>query len=251
MIKNPRILPPFLLTDTLHLVIFRQYSVRLTMPPSCRLVVNVFIMKTEGASSMELEENANLLVLSASKTFATRMGSFLEKEGFSQWLCLSTVREAKRLLTEMDADLLILDAPLPSENVVQFAMDLARNKNFDYGIILVSSAALYEEQNLYQTERMGIVTFKKPVDPRMLMQTAKLLLSMRLKIRKLESKADKLRQKLEDEHLVSHAKILLVEHLKMCESDAHRYIEKKAMDACIKKTQVAKEIIALYDKVAR
>lgn len=196
---------------------------------------------------MEFHAHANLLLLSASTTFAERMAYFLEKDGFQQWTCLPSIQEGKRWLTEMDVDLLILDAPISGENPVQFAIDLARGKTFDYNIILLASAALYEEQNLYQTERMGIVTFKKPVEPRILMQTIKLLLSMRLKIRKLQSKADKLQQRLEDDHLVSRAKILLVQHLSMCEADAHHYIERKAMDACVKKTQVAKEIIARYE----
>ena len=33
---------------------------------------------------------------------------------------------------------------------------------------------------------------------------------------------------------------------KMAESDAHRYIEKQAMDRCISKKEVAEEIIKTY-----
>jgi response regulator NasT len=74
-----------------------------------------------------------------------------------------------------------------------------------------------------------------------------LLLSFRVKIKKLESKADKLQQKLEDDRLVSRAKILLVERLKMSEQDAHHYIEKMAMDRCVKKTTIANDIIRMYE----
>ena len=45
---------------------------------------------------------------------------------------------------------------------------------------------------------------------------------------------------------VSKAKWLLISELHMSESDAHRYIEKQAMDRCISKRIVAEEIIKTY-----
>ena len=36
------------------------------------------------------------------------------------------------------------------------------------------------------------------------------------------------------------------DHLKMTEPDAHRYIEKQAMDRCISKREVAEEIMKTY-----
>ena len=46
--------------------------------------------------------------------------------------------------------------------------------------------------------------------------------------------------------LVNKAKWLLISELKMSEPDAHRYIEKQAMDRCIAKRAIAEEIIKLY-----
>ena len=46
--------------------------------------------------------------------------------------------------------------------------------------------------------------------------------------------------------LVNRAKWLLIDQLKMTEADAHRYIEKQAMDSCTSKKVVAEEIIGLY-----
>ncbi len=194
-----------------------------------------------------LFEHAKLLFVSASAAFETRIRELLQKEGAVDLLCVPSLREAKHVLIEQDIDLLILDAPLPGENTLSFVMEVARSKFSEYSIILLSSAALYEKQNLYETERMGIVTFKKPIDPQILLQTMRLLLSMHLKIKTLESKADQLRQKLEDDHLVSRAKILLVAKENMSEEAAHHYIEKKAMDTCVKKTVVAAEVIRVYE----
>ena len=45
---------------------------------------------------------------------------------------------------------------------------------------------------------------------------------------------------------VNRAKWLLISELKLSEPDAHRYIEKQAMDRCVPKRQIAEEIIKTY-----
>ena len=160
-----------------------------------------------------LDERANILVISASANVVNRLSEFFKKDGIAPPISADSAGNAKRILIETDFDLVIIDTPLPDEDGAQFAMDLARSQSFEFSIIMLTKADLYE-QNLYQTERMGIVTFKKPSDPRLLLQTIRLLLSFRVKIKKLESKADRLQQKLEDIRLVDKAKFLLVEKLK-------------------------------------
>ena len=46
--------------------------------------------------------------------------------------------------------------------------------------------------------------------------------------------------------IVNRAKWLLITELKMTETDAHRYIEKQAMDRCVSKKEIAEEIIKTY-----
>ncbi len=47
--------------------------------------------------------------------------------------------------------------------------------------------------------------------------------------------------------LVNRAKWLLIDRLKMSEEEAHRYIEKSAMDDCVSKSVIAQGIIKTYD----
>lgn len=51
---------------------------------------------------------------------------------------------------------------------------------------------------------------------------------------------------MEEIRLVHRAKWLLINELKMEEPQAHRYIEKQAMDLCTSKRQVAEDIIRAY-----
>ena len=70
--------------------------------------------------------------------------------------------------------------------------------------------------------------------------------SARERLRKSEKKALSIEEKMEEIRIVNRAKWLLIRELKLDEPEAHRYIEKQAMDRCISKRIVAEEIIKTY-----
>ena len=194
----------------------------------------------------ELYTNANVLLISKQGAAIDAIAQALKKEGISPPAVAATIHEAKCVLIDMDIALLLIDMPICGEDGAQFAIDLVRSRALSFGVIMLLKAEDYDK-HLYQAERLGIVTLRKPVDLHLLLQTVRLLLSFQARIRKLESQADKLQQKLEDDRLVNRAKLLLIEQLKMREQDAHHYIEKKAMDKCVRRTKIAKEIIRMYE----
>lgn len=57
----------------------------------------------------------------------------------------------------------------------------------------------------------------------------------------------KLHSKLEELQLISRAKAVLIEYLKLTEPQAHRYIEKQAMDLGLTRRQVALNILKTYE----
>ena len=62
----------------------------------------------------------------------------------------------------------------------------------------------------------------------------------------MEQKTASIEEKMEEIRLVNRAKWLLIEQLRMTESEAHRYIEKQAMDRCVTKRSIAENIISMY-----
>ena len=70
--------------------------------------------------------------------------------------------------------------------------------------------------------------------------------SARERLRKLEKKTLSVEEKMEEIRVVNRAKWLLISGLKMEEPQAHRYIEKQAMDRCVSKKEIAEEIIKTY-----
>lgn len=70
--------------------------------------------------------------------------------------------------------------------------------------------------------------------------------SARERLRQFEKKSLSIDEKMAEIRLVNKAKWILISELKMSEPEAHRYIEKQAMDRHITKQIIAEEIIKTY-----
>ena len=92
----------------------------------------------------------------------------------------------------------------------------------------------------------GVFLLQKPVSKPIFQAASGWLISTRERIRKTEKKTLSIEEKMNEIRTVNRAKWLLISQLKMSEPDAHRYIEKQAMDLCVSKRQVAEEIIKTY-----
>ena len=57
-----------------------------------------------------------------------------------------------------------------------------------------------------------------------------------------------IRKLVEEIRLVNRAKLILIKMRGMTEAEAHRFIVRSAMDRCVKKRQVAREIIDYHEK---
>ena len=73
-----------------------------------------------------------------------------------------------------------------------------------------------------------------------------LLLTPQTLYEEISYQTTKLKNKMEEIRVVNRAKMLLMQTLKMTEQEAHRYVEKEAMDRGLKKTAVAEEVIRTY-----
>ena len=74
----------------------------------------------------------------------------------------------------------------------------------------------------------------------------KIAIAVQYKVQVLSSQTTKLKVKMEEIKQVNRAKMLLMQNMKMTEQEAHRYIEKEAMDRGMKRTAISEEIIKTY-----
>ena len=61
----------------------------------------------------------------------------------------------------------------------------------------------------------------------------------------MEQKTATLEEKMEEIRLVNRAKWILIDQLKMTENEAHKFIERQAMDRCVTRRTIA-ENLATY-----
>ena len=184
-----------------------------------------------------------LIVTSTEKSipFISQMLSQAEIDKINS---VASAGEARRLLIEHDYDLCVINAPLVDE----FGENLARNiasKGIGEVILLVKSE-LYDEV-CDKVEDMGVVVVAKPLSKALFWNAIKMTQAAHRRMKRIQSENNKLLKKIEDIRIVDRAKCLLISYLSMTEMEAHRHIEKQAMDTRSTKRAIAEEIIKTYE----
>lgn len=190
-------------------------------------------------------EPMNALVVSSSPKTCESIKSLLQKNQFSQIFVGSSAGEARRILSDIPIDILLINTPLSDEFGTQFALDVANNSGT--GVLLFVKSENYEAVS-YKVESAGVLTMSRPVSPQLFSQSLRLIIATRAKLKNLYEKNSDLQEKMKEVRILNRAKWLLVDKKKMSEPDAHRYIEKNAMDRCVRKKVIALEIIEALDK---
>ncbi len=152
--------------------------------------------------------------------------------------------EARQLLLECSMDILLVDTPLPDEFGDGLALDQAESS---MGVLLLVKPDVYD-QTAYRVEDSGVLTLTKPNSRQNFYSSVRLLSALSARLQKMETKNRSLQRKMEDIRAVNRAKWLLIDKLNMNESEAHYFIEKRAMDARIPRREVAESIIRTYDR---
>lgn len=189
------------------------------------------------------QKNSVLIVSSGPKAGAL-LTELLPPASFSPICTVATAGEARRMLVDRRFDIIVINTPLQDDFGTLLAVELSEKQGC--GVLLLVKAELQEAASL-KVEDYGILTLPKPISRQMVFQSMKLLAATRQKIRALEERTSSLQSKMEEIRLVNRAKLLLIEHLKMSEPEAHRYIEKRAMDACVRRRTIAENIIKTYE----
>ncbi len=152
--------------------------------------------------------------------------------------------EARRLLFERDFDLVIINAPLRDESGEQLARHLASKAVSQ--VILVVKSELFDAVSAV-CEDDGVLVVAKPINRAIFWSALKLAKSTQSRLRRMREENSKLKQKIEDIRIVDRAKYILISYLSMSEQEAHRYMEKQAMDMRTSKRAVAEGILTTYE----
>ncbi|MGI6213505.1 MAG: ANTAR domain-containing response regulator [Christensenellales bacterium] len=184
-----------------------------------------------------------LIVTNTEKT-AAFIAEQLSVYSLTDFAVARTCGEARRALLERDFDLIIINAPLADETGEGFARQISV-KGISQVILIVKSE-IYDMVAAV-CENDGVLTVAKPLSREMFRQALSLVKSTGIRLQNIRAENEGLREKIETIRLVDRAKSILIAARGMSEQEAHRYIEKKAMDTRSKRKAVAERIIKDYE----
>lgn len=190
---------------------------------------------------MEFADNTySVLVVSSSEKFNTTMGKLLPENRYYPVRTVTSAAAANRLIIDIGFDIVIINAPLPDEFGTRIASELARKSRS--GVVLFVRSEHYHDISARLTP-LGVMTLSKPADAKFILETLLLLCGTIERMKRLTVKSVPFEEKMAEIRLINQSKMILMSEKGMTEAEAHRYIEKTAMDNCLTRRAVAQEII--------
>ena len=193
---------------------------------------------------MSLKERIySILIVSATDSFTSAFADLLPEARYSPVDTVTSISVAKRVLAEKTYDFVIINAPLSDDAGIRFAIDTCTTKQSAVLFLVKNDihAGIHDRVAEY-----GVFTLPKPLSKVTMTHALNWLESARERLRQFEKKSISIEDKMAEIRLVNKAKWLLISELKMSEPDAHRYVEKQAMDRCVSRRCIAEEIIKTY-----
>lgn len=162
------------------------------------------------------------------------------KENFSGHVVTAdSGNEARRTVYgDIQPDLVIIDTPLTDEFGLELAVMLSDVSN----VILICRNDIYED--ISSSLPPEVIVVPKPFTRDDLRNSVEAFPEMH----GLKRESADILMKIDEMRLINRAKCTLMEYLKFTEPQAHRYIEKQAMNNRQTRREVAEKILKTYKK---
>ena len=148
--------------------------------------------------------------------------------------------EARRGFADADWQVILINTPLPDEFGHELGTDAVQKT--DAGVILLAKTGT-AEQIADKLQDFGVLVLGKPFTAVQFRQAVQIAASNYKRLAVLRAENAKLLDKIAQLRLVDRAKCYLIEKRGMTETEAHRLIEKGAMDTRRSRGEVAQEIL--------
>lgn len=185
-----------------------------------------------------------IIVTPPSET-AAAIEQLLRNEGFSPVNVVNSGSEMRRMIKNgISADLVIINAPLPDE----FGNDLAETaaEESAAAVIMICSGDIAVELESGFAD-LGIATLPKPISGEAFSRCLSDIEELHGNFRNVKESAEIL-CRIDDMRLINRAKSTLMKYLQFTEPQAHRYLEKYAMNNRCTRREAAIHIINIYEK---
>lgn len=184
------------------------------------------------------------LLITRSEQSAASLTQLLRSESWEDIDTSFAAYSAKDAVADCEFDLICINAPLLDESGVELARHFAAKTRASVVIIVPQKNA--DEISDLLTEH-GVLVIAKPINRHLFHHYLQFADCFRTRMLRIERENEKLLHMVEDLKIIDRAKLLLVTCLNMSEEQAHRYLEKQAMDLRTDKLSVAKQVIQTYE----
>ena len=175
---------------------------------------------------------AKALIVSAGNNANEYLARHIGELGYTRPTIVASGGEARRRMDTNDFEV-VINTPLPDEFGHELGTDAVEKT--DAGVILLAKTGT-AEQIADKLQDFGVLVLAKPFTGAQFRQAV------------LRTENAKLLDKIAQLRLVDRAKCYLIEKKGYTETDAHRLIEKRAMDTRMSRGEVAQEILEEEDE---
>ena len=193
---------------------------------------------------MSLEQKVySVLLVSSSPKTADSLKEFRPSSDYFPVHTIRSLSAAGRSLSSREYDFVIINSPLSDGSGIDFAIDTAALADT---IVLLLVQSDLQDEIFEDVAPHGVFTLAKPLSGKTMESALRWMQVIKERLRRTELKTQTLEEKMNEIRLVNRAKWILIRELNMDEPQAHRYIEKQAMDRCVSKKEIAETLIRTY-----
>lgn len=153
---------------------------------------------------------------------------------------------ARGLISAEKFDFLVTDYGIFDEEAADFSVIAAETTK---SCPLLVTSLPEDSPAVQDAWNSGVYVIRRPVDIPEFRRAMRLLRSVKLRMEHFDRENRELQRKMEESKLINRAKCVLIQYLNMTEEQAHKYIEKQAMNMRRSRTSVAESILRTYDEI--
>ncbi|MCM1579112.1 MAG: ANTAR domain-containing protein [Ruminococcus sp.] len=184
---------------------------------------------------------AKMLIASGSRELQNSL-SFMGREAGFDDITVTGGNNLRQIYSACGCDLTVMALPLENE----FGLETAAHIGVFGGLLMIVPPKVYEEV-CAKGARIAAPILPRSASEPQVVNMMRFLLSVKRNADIQKEENDRLKAIVDEMKLVNRAKCVLIEYLRISEREAHRQLQKKAMDQRLTLTDAALDVLKIYE----
>lgn len=184
------------------------------------------------------------IIVSSSVNNLEALQTLLYEEGFETVFTAQTTDEASVTINNESPELIVINTPISDASGLELAVNCSEVTLACIVVIVKTEKA---DEIAGKLIEKGIMVISKPINRHLFHHYLLFEECFEKRMKRFVNENKQLRTKVETMKFVNRAKMLLMQNLRMTESQAHHYLEKQAMDLRKTKCDIALSVLKTYE----